>query len=79
MEIKNTVLHAVSQLSAVPQEQICPADTLSSVGIHSIKTVELIVALEDSLGVTFAVEDLDPENLTSVEDVISLAERYKGR
>ena len=67
MEIKNTVLHAVSQLSAVPQEQICPADTLSSVGIHSIKTVELIV------------EDLDPENLTSVEDVISLAERYKGR
>ena len=78
MNYKDTVLQAVAQLSAVPQEQICPADTLASVGIHSMKKVELIVALEDALGITFDVEDLSPENLTTVEDVVSLTERYIG-
>lgn len=77
--ITNIVLHTVAQLSAVPQEQIFPADTLSSLGMHSMKKVELIVVLEDALSVTFAVEDLSPENLTTVKDIISLAERYTGR
>lgn len=78
MNWENTVKNVVAEISMISNDEICNEDTLISLGINSLKSVELIVALEDALDITFAEEDLDPENLKTVKSIISLVELYLG-
>ncbi|MBP2245835.1 phosphopantetheine-binding protein [Paenibacillus xylanexedens] len=47
-------------------------DTLASIGIDSLKMVELIIALEDEFQIEFNNSTLDPSKLIKVEDVLEL-------
>lgn len=73
---KNDILKIISQQSIVSKEEIGIDDSLASIGIDSLKMVELIVALEDGLGITFDDSDLDPSQLPTVGTVIDLVGKY---
>ena len=45
-------------------------------GIDSLSMVELIVQLEDGLGVVFSESDLDVSRFETVGDLYALADRY---
>jgi len=66
----------IAQQSIVPVQEIDNNDSLTSIGIDSLKMVELIVALEDGLGIKFDDSELDPGLLTTVESIIKLTEKY---
>ncbi len=70
------IMQIIASVSIVSAEDICLEDTLASIGIDSLKKVELIVALEDMLDITFEDADLDPAKLTCAGDVVDLTQRY---
>ena len=72
MEIKDII----AAVSIIPAEEINIEDPLSSIGIDSLKSVELIVALEDGLNIRFDDSDLDPGKLSTIKSVIDLVEKY---
>jgi acyl carrier protein len=69
-------LDIISQQSIVSKDEISIDDSLASIGIDSLKMVELIVALEDELEITFDDSDLDPSQLQTVRTIIDLVEKY---
>ena len=72
----NNILRIIAEQSIVDQEEINIEDTLVAIGIDSLKMVELIVALEDELEITFDDSNLDPSQLSTVKSVIELVEKY---
>lgn len=53
-------------------------DLRGDLGIDSLRMVELVVALEDAFGITFAQSDLDPQAYQRVADIYALVEKYGG-
>lgn len=53
-------------------------DLREDLGIDSLRMVELVVALEDAFGITFAQSDLDPQAYRQVADVYALVDKYAG-
>jgi len=68
----------IAEQSVLAEEEFDMDDSLASIGIDSLKMVELIIALEDSLGIAFDDSDLDPSQLVTVKSIIELTERYSG-
>lgn len=73
MDYRKQIFAIVSRQSTVEPEELLGGDTLASVGIDSLKMVELIVEIEDTLGILFEDSDLDMERLKTVDDMIRLA------
>ena len=48
----------------------------SDLGFDSLRMVELIIALEDGMDITFDESDLDPQKLSIVKDIYNLIETY---
>lgn len=76
MKERNDILKIISEQSIVSLNEIGIDDTLSSIGIDSLKMVELIVALEDGFDIAFDDSDLDPSQLPTVGAVIDLVGKY---
>lgn len=70
------ITNIIATISIIPVEAISRDDELSKIGIDSLRIVELIVALEDGLGIIFDDSDLDPSKLQTVTAVIELVEKY---
>jgi len=68
----NSLLMGKSFLDEIHDEQRLKED----LGFDSLSMVELIVELEDILGVEMLMEDLDPSNFNTVADIYSLMEKY---
>ncbi|MCI8388388.1 MAG: acyl carrier protein [Clostridiales bacterium] len=47
-------------------------------GIDSLKLVELIINLEECFDITIEENDLNPQNINTVGDIVNLASRYTG-
>ena len=76
MKNADTIITIISKQSIVPLADISGKDTLASIGIDSLKIVELIVALEDELEIVFNDSELDPSCLTTVDSIIALSTKY---
>lgn len=66
----------IEKISIIPFEEINTDDSLISIGIDSLKSVELIIELEDGLNIKFDDGDLDPSKLNSVQNIIDLVKKY---
>lgn len=45
-------------------------------GFDSLNIIDLIIALEEEFGIEFSANDLEPENILTVKDVIGMVEEY---
>ena len=73
MDYINQIIAIVSEQSTVEPDELDIGDSFASIGIDSLKMVEVIVEIEDTLGILFDDSDLDMEKLKTVEDIIQLA------
>lgn len=64
-------------LTGLGAENITPASALrDDLGLDSLQMVNLLIALEDIFQIELEETDIDPASLLTVEDIISLAEKY---
>ena len=76
MNHRDEIIKIIASISILEETDIGEEDTLSNIGIDSLKAVELIIALEDGFRITFEDSDLDPARLTTVKSIIDLVEKY---
>ena len=58
-------------------EDVAPTRTLvGDLGLSSLKMVDLLLGLEDALGITFKQSDMNFFKLKTVGDLTALAEKY---
>jgi acyl carrier protein len=76
MSHEHDIINVISSLSVISEEVIRPDDEFVSIGIDSLKMVELIISLEDTFSITFDDSELNPGSLKKVCDVIELTEKY---
>lgn len=73
--VRERVIEIINDLSSSPVEnesQLLKDD----LGVNSLNTVMMIVAVEEEFGIEFAESDLNPALFTTVGMVVSLVERY---
>ncbi len=70
------IVSVITSMSIISESEISPSDDLLSLGIDSLKMVELMIALEDTFRITFDDSELDPSTLKKVSDIIDLTEKY---
>jgi acyl carrier protein len=70
METKNVALQILAQLSGKDQETITPEmDLVADLGIDSPKALQLLLELEERLGIE--IEDEDAAKIDSVSDILT--------
>lgn len=75
MEIFEKILVILSQISGM--EHIHPEDALQvDLGFDSLQMVTLLIMLEDAFEILFDESDMNPFDLTTVSDVVTLVEKY---
>lgn len=79
MDKKCEIIKVISSVSPFSDEDVSLEDELASIGIDSLKRVELIVAIEDAFSIIFDDSDLDPVQLVNVSDIVELTEKYLDR
>lgn len=79
MDKKCEIIKVISSLSPFLDEDVSLEDELTSIGIDSLKRVELIVAIEDAFNIIFDDSDLEPGQLMTVSNVVELTEKYLNR
>lgn len=75
MDIDNNIINIISELSILLPSEISSEDYLCNIGIDSLKTVQLIVDIEDAFGIRFSDSDLDGKNLQTVGTLIELVKK----
>ena len=55
---------------------VAPNDKLSYMGIDSLSLVTIIAMVEEKFGFFFLDDDLQPENLQTVKDIVVIAGKY---
>ena len=74
MEIRERVISLVNAIGDL-DESLGVYDTnimLDDYGFDSIKTLELVVAIEDEFGITIEDEDLVIEKLNDLDEIVKL-------
>lgn len=66
----------IALVSVISANEINTNDSLASIGIDSLKMVELIVTIEDELNIKFDDSELNPMQLSTVESIIALSNKY---
>jgi acyl carrier protein len=77
MSTREKVIKILTELSG--REEICPEDSVQKdVGLDSFGMVAMLIKLEECFGIELKESDMNPFDLSTVSDVIALAERYTG-
>ena len=76
LSAKQIVLNMLCELSG--KERVSEDAQLETLGLDSLDMVTMLVTIEDKAGIELAPEDMNPFDLRTVQDVISLAEKYKA-
>ena len=79
MSYKDDAKKVIAGLSVVSFDEIEDEDTMTSIGVDSLKMVELIIALEDAFCIKFDDSDLDPSQLSIVKKIVELVGRYTNK
>ena len=56
--------------------EVLEEDDLKEFGIDSITLVSLIVEIEMKYNITFSEDDLNPDNLTTIKNIVDMMENY---
>lgn len=51
-------------------------ESLKESGVDSLALVSLIVGIEEDFGFTFCEDDLQPEKLQTLSDLVAITEKY---
>lgn len=77
MEITNKVVVLLSDICGM--ENICPDHMLQNdLGFDSLQMVTLLMLLEENFEITLSESDMNPFDLITVSDVVSLLAKYLG-
>ena len=72
-EIKKKIMQISEEtVGAVLQEN----ETLKESGVDSLSLAMLVAYIEESFGITFSDDDLQPEKLNSLTSLVDLTEKY---
>lgn len=74
--LERSVRFKLAKVLAVEAEDLSATEELYTRGLDSIKTVELIVELEECFGITFSDEELLFENFATVRLIV---DRIRGK
>jgi len=69
-EIENTLIREIAIIVAADEQSITPETSLQSLGIDSIRLVEILIIIEKQFGVKLIEAGLTRDDL---KDVVSLA------
>ena len=77
MSNKDNALEVISKVSGIERAQITPEmELVADLGINSPKALELLVELEDSLGIE--IGDEDAASMNTVADILGFVERLSA-
>lgn len=79
MSSEYEIISVISSLSFISDEEIRLDDEFSTIGIDSLKMVELMIALEETFEITFDDSELDLSLLKTVSDIINLTKKYLSK
>lgn len=75
MNVKEKVIEIISELTS--SEVILPESSLQSdLGLNSLSMVTMMIAFEDAFEIEFDESDMNPYDLITVSDAVSLVEKY---
>ncbi|GJM73157.1 hypothetical protein HMSSN036_53730 [Paenibacillus macerans] len=74
--LEQNIRFKLGKVLAVPAEDLSATEELIAWGLDSIKTVELIVELEECFDITFSDEELLFENFATVRLIV---DRIRGK
>lgn len=60
----------------VAEVEVSEDDNLKEYGIDSITLVSLIVEIEMKYNITFSDDDLNPNNLLTIKNIVDMMEKY---
>ena len=60
----------------VAETQVLEDDNLKEYGMDSIALVSLIVEIEMTYNITFTDDDLNPNNLITIKNIVDIMEKY---
>lgn len=73
MNVKDTVLEIISAETRTPVEEIDLKADIRDMGIDSLATVEIVVEIEDQLGIEIPEDSVN--ELIIIEDIIKLCQK----
>jgi acyl carrier protein len=74
MDTKETALDVIAKVSGIDREKITPdMELVADLGINSPKALELLVELEDGLGIE--IGDDDAASMNTVADILGFVKR----
>ena len=71
------VKEMLSELCGIGRIEDCSRLT-EELGLDSLSMVTMLLTIEDTFGIVLDESDMDPYDLITVSDVISLVTRYTG-
>lgn len=74
MQFSTQVIDALAHFCAVAPEKVRPEQWLIEFGMDSVRTLDLIIHLEDHFEIQ--IEDEELASLTTVQDVVDLVQRH---
>lgn len=75
MEIFNKVTAILAELSSIENVGI-EYELQSDLGLDSLQMVTLLIMIEENFGIVLDEADMNPFDLVSVLDVVTLVEKY---
>ncbi len=76
---KNTVLGILAKILQKDLSEINALGSntsLTDIGLDSLYTIKLVIALEEEFGITFRDEDLSFSNYDTLEKLFAMLDRY---
>lgn len=72
-EIAEKIVKTAFEISGA---ELSETEELKESGLDSLSLAALIAGIEEDFGITFSDDDLQPENLTALSDLVRITEKY---
>lgn len=72
-EIKNRIIALAYEALGT---EIAETESLKESGVDSLSLVAVVVGIEEDFGFTFCEDDLQPEKLQTLSDLVAITEKY---
>lgn len=72
-EIKEQIENIAEEVLGVSCQE---GESLKESGMDSLALATLIVSIEEAFSISFSDDDLRPENITMLSDLVALTEKY---
>ena len=56
--------------------ELSHSESLKESGLDSLSLVELVISIEAAFGFSFSEDDLQPESIETLDDLIKITEKY---